>query len=275
MAPRIRKKTDPLDSLPKWAQHLAERYFTKTVATFLLHGAVRDLQPTTDAEGNSRFVPLKAYLAEELFASRDIVLHYDRSTGIKAATPEMQRDFMRAVEGYDAMYGSDFAKALPKDPGRALQILENFMRVRIADGKSVALIVDFAESLAPAGDLSHMGQEDRFTLVTLVKWANDPTFLSADLSICLIVENLAELSPRLARNPYAASIPIDLPDEDERRAFVKWRLDGRRFSEVSDVPIDGLAKMTAGLSRVHLDRVLTEAIERGLRITPESLKEKL
>ncbi len=269
-----RKTTDPLESLPKWAQQLAQRYFTKTVATFLLHGNVRDLQPSTDADGNPRFLPLKSYLAEELFASRDVVLHYDRSTGIRGATPEMQRDFLRAVEGYDAMYGTDFAKALPKDPGRALQILENFMRVRIADGKSVALIVDFAETLAPAGELGHMGQEDRFALVTLIKWANDPTFLSADLSICLIVENVAELAPRLARNPYAASIAIDLPDEAERRAFVKARLEGRRVSEVSDIPIDALAKMTAGLSRVHLDRVLTEAIERDVRITPEGLKEK-
>ena len=86
-----------------------------------------------------------------------------------------------------------------------------------------------------------MGQEDRFALVTLIKWANDPTFLSADLSICLIVENVAELAPRLARNPYAASIAIDLPDEPERRAFVKARLEGRRVSEISDIPIDALA----------------------------------
>ncbi len=269
-----RKKTDPLESLPAWARELAERYFTKTVSTFLLHGAVRDLQPTTDLEGNPVFVPLKTYLAQDLFASRDIVLHYDRSSGIRAATPEMQKDFLRAVEAYDTMYGSDFAKALPKDPGRALQIIENFMRVRIADGRSVALIIDFAETLAPAGELGHMGQEDRFALVTLVKWANDPTFLQADLSVCLICENLAELSPRLARNPYAASISIDLPNEEERKLFVKVRLDGTRVSEISDIPVEGLAKMTAGLSRVHLDRVLTEATERSVRITPEGLKAK-
>src|SRR5688572_6056429 len=32
--------------------------------------------------------------------------------------------------------------------------------------------------------------------------------------------------------------------------------------------------MTAGLSRINLDRVLTEAIEREVRVTPELLKEK-
>jgi SpoVK/Ycf46/Vps4 family AAA+-type ATPase len=272
---RARRKTDNvLEALPIWAQKLAERYYTRTVATFLLHGAVRDLQPMGDGQGGTSFVPLKTFLAEELFGGRDLVLHYDRSTGIRGATPEIQRDFLCAVEAYDAVAGTDLAKALPKDPGRALQVLENFMRVRIADGKSIALIVDFAETLAPAGEISSMGQEDRFSMVTLVKWANDPQFLSADLSICLIVENLAEISPRLARNPYAAVIEIPLPDEGDRREFVKAKLAGRPVSEISDVPIDGLAKMTAGLSRIHLDRVLTEATERAMRISPERLKEK-
>ena len=35
-----------------------------------------------------------------------------------------------------------------------------------------------------------------------------------------------------------------------------------------------MAKTTAGLSRINLDRVLTEATERQIRITPELLKEK-
>lgn len=283
---RARKKTaeNPFASLPRWAQKLAEKYYTRTVNMFLLHGAVRDLQPITNGDGSSSYVPLKTYLAEELFGGRDLVLFYDRSSGIRGATPEMQRDLLRAVEGYDAMYGTDFARAMPKDPARALQLLENFMRVRIAEGtgprgerlppKSIALIIDFPETLAPAGELSHMGQEDRFSLVTLIKWAHDPQFLAADLSICLLVENLAEISPRLARNPYAAPIEIALPDEDERRHFIKTKLDGRKLSTVSEIPIDTLAKLSAGLSRVHLDRLLNEAIDRQVRITAEGLKER-
>ena len=45
MPPRTRKASDPLADLPPWAQKLAQAYYTKTVSTFLLHGAVRDLQP--------------------------------------------------------------------------------------------------------------------------------------------------------------------------------------------------------------------------------------
>ena len=43
MAKPRRSKADPLSELPPWAQKLAERYYTRTVSTFLLYGAVRDL----------------------------------------------------------------------------------------------------------------------------------------------------------------------------------------------------------------------------------------
>lgn len=268
------RRSDPLSGLPPWARKLAERYYTKTVATFILHGAVRDLHPVRPADGMTSYVPLRTFLAEELFGARDLVLFYDRSSGIKGATSDGQNDFLRALSGYDTMHGTDFAKAPPRDPARALQVLENYMRVRVADKKSLALVIDFAETLAPAADVGHLSGEDRFALATLLKWAHDPSFLAADLSICLIVENLAELSSRLARNPYAAAIEIPLPSEDERREYVKDKLAGNRVESVSEVSADGLAKMTAGLSRIHLDRVLTQALDGGRKVTPEQLKER-
>src|SRR5581483_6530123 len=268
-----KKKDDPLASLPEWAQKLAQRYYTRTVSTFLIYGAVRDLQPVQTDDGKLAFEPLKLFLQKELFGGRDHVIYYDRSSGIRAAVPETQADLQRGLAGYDAMYGTDFAKTMPRDPGRALQILENYLRMRLTDGKSMALVIDFAETLAPAGELSHLSAEDRFVLATLVKWASDPQFLRGDLSIVLIVENLAEISPRLARNPYVSNIEILLPNEDERLDFVKSKLDGKKLSSVSDVPVQALAKMTAGLSRINLDRMLNEA-EEGQKITVDVLKDK-
>jgi len=266
---------DPLASFPPWARMLAERYYTKTISTFILHGAVRDLQPADDGKGGRRFISLRSFLADELFGTRDLVVFYDRSGGIRLATPEMQKDFMAAVSGYDTLFGTEYAKAVPKDPARAFPLLESFARVRIADGKSVAIIVDFAETVAPAGDLGYMPGEDRYSLVTLVKWAQDPQFLTADFSVCLIAENLAELNPRIGRNPYAASIELPLPDEKERYEYVDWKIgqSGKKRAEISDVNAEALAQMTAGMSRVALDRVLTEAIA-GPKLTVEKLKEK-
>jgi AAA+ superfamily predicted ATPase len=273
MASRARKASDPLADLPPWAQKLAQAYYTKTVSTFLLHGAVRDLQPLGPDDSRS-YGPLKAFLTEELFGGRDHVLYYDRSSGIRAGTPETQKDFSRALGAYDTLYGTDYAKVQPRDPGRALQILENYLRMRLADGQSLALIIDFAETLAPGGEMGSMSSEDRFALATLVKWASDPQFLAGDLSIVLLVENLAEFSARLSRNPYVATIELPLPTEEERLDYVKTKLDGKKLTSISEIPAPGLAKMSAGLSRINLDRILTEAVERDIRITPELLKEK-
>jgi len=270
-----RKKTDdPLAGLPPWAQKLAQRYYTRTVSTFVVYGAVRDLQPVTREDGGRDFTNLKQFFSDELFGGRDHVIFYDRSSGVRAAAPETQADFSRVLGAYDAMYGTDYAKVMPRDPGRALQIVENYLRMRLSDGKSLALVIDFAETIAPAGDMGHLSAEDRFVLATLVKWASDPQFLSGDLSIVLICENLADLTPRLSRNPYVANIELALPTEDERLEFVKWKLEGKKLQTVSEVALPALAKITAGLSRINLDRLLTEALESGQRITADTLKDK-
>jgi SpoVK/Ycf46/Vps4 family AAA+-type ATPase len=273
MPPRTRKASDPLADLPPWAQKLAQAYYTKTVSTFLLHGAVRDLQPLGPTDDRS-YGPLKQFLTEELFGGRSHVLHYDRSSGIRAATPDTQKDFTRTLSAYDTLYGTDYAKVLPRDPGRALQIVENYLRMRLSDGQSLALIIDFAEALAPGGEIGSLSAEDRFALATLVKWASDPQFLAGDLSVVLLVENLAEISGRLSRNPYVASIELPLPTEEERQDYMRVKLEGKKLASISDVPAPALAKMSAGLSRINLDRILTEAVEREVRITPELLKEK-
>jgi SpoVK/Ycf46/Vps4 family AAA+-type ATPase len=273
---RTRKSdtADPLAGLPAWARKLAQAYYTKTVSTFLLYGNVRDLQPLQTEEGARTFAPLKTFLAEELFGGRGHVLFYDRSSGIRASSPDTQKDLARTMAAYDTLYGTDYAKVMPRDPGRALQIIENYLRMRLADGQSLALVIDFAESLAPGADIGALSSEDRFSLATLVKWASDPQFLAGDLSVVLLVENLAEISPRIARNPYVASIELPLPGEEERLDFVQTKLEGRKLASVSDVPLSALAKTTAGLSRINLDRVLTEATERQIRITPDLLKDK-
>ena len=52
MPRRGKSQPDPLATFPEWARRLAERYYTKTVSTFILHGDVRDLQPATEDAGS-------------------------------------------------------------------------------------------------------------------------------------------------------------------------------------------------------------------------------
>ncbi|MEL6615912.1 MAG: AAA family ATPase, partial [Bacteroidota bacterium] len=106
--------TDPLAHYPQWARDLARRYFTKTINQFILHGNVRDLVRTLDEKDQAAYVPLREFLNEDLFAGRDVVLFYDRSHGIHFSDPASRADFNRALSGYDTIFGTEYAKKLPK-----------------------------------------------------------------------------------------------------------------------------------------------------------------
>ncbi len=255
--------TSPLDSLPAWARELSERYYSRTLSMFVLHGNVRDLAPL-----GAGFVPLNRFLREGLFGKRDLVIAYDRGGGLAFAEPAMQEDFRRALSGYDQFHGSNYSQGLPRNPDGVLNLLDNYIRLRIADGRKIALVLDFAETIAPAGDVSGMPAEDRNSLVILKRWAQNPSFLRADVTICLIAENLSELNAGLVQNPGVASIAIPLPSEDERLEFIR-SAGAFPAADVTDVT---LAKLSAGLKRVQLQNLIAQAVENRQPLTLKFLR---
>ena len=190
---------------------------------FVLHGNVRDLAARDRADA-IEFIPLQQFLRDALFGGRDLVLSYDRGGGLTFSTPEMKADFQRALSGYDSFHATNFSNGLPRNPDGVLNILDNYLRLRILDKKKIALVIDFAETVAPAGDTSSMPAEDRNSLVILKRWAQSPVFLQADVTFCLIAENRIELNLGLVQNPGVASIQIPLPSEAERLEFIRAQL---------------------------------------------------
>ncbi len=269
MAKAIRKNKaqDPLADLPPWAQKLAERYYTKTVSTFLLYGAVRDLQPiTARRRRRAATARCKTFLSDELFGGRDHVLFYDRSSRHPRAPPRRRsRTSSGRWPATTRCTAPTSPRSMPRDPGRALQMLENYLRVRLADGKSLALIIDFAETLAPGGELAHLSAEDRFVLVTLVEVGARPAVpLGRPLDRADRREPRRALAADRAQPLRREHRDRRCPNEEERLDFVKYKLEGRKLADASPTCRSrALAKMTAGLSRINLDRLLTEAIERG------------
>jgi AAA+ superfamily predicted ATPase len=265
--------TAHLEGLPAWARLLSEKYYSRTIAVFVLCGNVRDLVPVKRA-GVTEFLPLARFLNEALFGQRDLVLTYDRGGGLTFAHPDMQADFARALAGYDSFHGTNYSAGLPQRPDGVLNLLDNYLRLRIADGKKIALVIDFAETVAPAGDVSSMSGEDRNSLVILKRWANNPTFLRADATICLIAENQIELNQGIVQHPGVASIAIPLPDENERLEFIREQLAGVTLPPGSDVTDLTLAKLGAGLKRVQLQNLISHAIQNRLPLTQKFLAQR-
>lgn len=257
-----------LDALPGWARQLSEKYYSRTIAMFVLHGNVRDLVPSRAKDGAVQYVPLSTFLQEALFGQRDLVLTYDRGGGIGFADPKMQEDFRRALEGYDAFHNTEFSsRGLPRNPDAVLNLLDNYLRLRLVDKKKIALIIDYAETLAPAGDVSGMPAEDRNSLVILKRWAHTTAFLKADVTICLVAENLVELNQGIVQNPGVACLHIPLPDETGRLEFIRQQLAATPLPAGSEVTDVTLARLGAGLKRAHLASLISQAVENRQPLT--------
>ena len=154
------------DHYRSWAQEFAQKYLSRTINQFILHGNVHDLVPLQRKE-QTDFVRLKSFLSEEFFGARDYVIFYDRSSGIYFRDGESKKDFNRALSGRDSLMGTDYANKMPKDPVRVFSLLEQYFRVRIDDKKSIALIVDYADTIVPMNEAGASGSEDRTAMVYL------------------------------------------------------------------------------------------------------------
>ncbi|MBL8209638.1 MAG: ATP-binding protein [Bryobacterales bacterium] len=251
---------------PRWADEISEKYVSGAVTMFVLHGNVHDT-----VDGSQGPVSLNRYLETVLFAGRDLVLRYDRGGGLHFATSEMHQDFRAALSGYDAFHETNYTRALPRNPDGVLNILDNYLRLRLHDGRKIALILDYAETLAPAGEVSRMPAEDRNALVILKRWTYNPAFLKADITIVLVAENLVELNQGIVQLPGVAVVDVPMPDAAERRAVLERALAASPLPAGSDVSVDALVQLTAGLKRVQLQMVLSQAARSKKPLTVESL----
>jgi AAA+ superfamily predicted ATPase len=259
--------------MPEWAQSLSEKYYSRTLSMFVLFGSVRDLVPLNRGD-TAEYVPLLAFLQQSLFGRRDLVLTYDRGGGLSFAHPDMQADFRNALSGYDSFHQTSYSQSLPRNPDGVLNILDNYLRLRIGDGKKIALIIDFAETIAPAGNVSGMSAEDRNALVILKRWSQTPAFLRADITICLIAENQIELNQGIVQSPGVASIQVPLPDEAERLSFIRAQLAAAPLPAGSDVTDAALAKLGAGLKRLQLQSLISHAVQNKRPLTTKFLTQR-
>lgn len=258
-----------IDSYPEWAKELAQKYLSRTVNQFILHGNVHDMVPLKKEDPS--FIRLKTFLAEEFFGARDFVVFYDRSSGIYFRDKETQKDFNRAIAGRDSLLGTEYAQKLPKNPVGVFSVLEQYFRLRLDNQKSAALIIDYAETIVPMNEAGSTGSEDRTSLVYLSRWAHDPLFMASDFTTVLISENLADINKTLVQNPYTASIKISIPDEAERLAFIGEETKNEEFDTISKVSKRVVAQQTAGLNLINLRSILADARENDRPITHDNL----
>lgn len=258
--------------LPAWAQELSYKYCSKTANLYLLSGNIRDFLPHKMKEGEFTFVKIQDYVSEVLFGNRDIIAFYDRSSGVSFCTPDMKRDYLATMRRLSKR--ATPAHLLSRNPIRALSSLERYFYACIPQNKRIVLIIDFAETIVPNTDISRYTDEDRYCLVTLNRWSNDPIFTQGDVSVILLTENLADLNAAVVRSPSAIKVNIPIPDERVRESFLGYLERQGKLLLEPRLDIGEFAKITSGLNLVNLNQLAAESFQEDRQIGPGYLKEK-
>jgi len=284
------------DALANWAQEMRQVFRSGTTSQFVLYGNIFDLQPAPDGQGGVQYISLRRFLTEVMFAPFDVVLVYDRGKGIRVRKGgDHFHRFLKAFDtfqgtswaalpdaGPDKMESLDLSGLLPREPKRALELIDRFLRAglartKIVDGKAVAdplkvaVLIDYAHYIAPAGEPLYMGDLSQ-SLIQIMDWSSDPAITGAFVATVLITETLADLNGLLVENPYCCKIKVPLPEAADLRQYVSALTTATSdFDAFCEVPRDELPGRIVGLSLVNARNLIQRALTLGEKITAKYL----
>ena len=216
-------------TLPSWADDLRRRYLRGEASIFVLHGNVYDAVLHA-----GRVMPLTDFLGNVLLKdSKDTIAVYNVATGVRYLKG-------KATSREEVVAGAEKP-----------QVLGTLERLLVA-GTKTAVILEYAEVIAPAGDPNFQSESDRAAVVTLHRWSFLPEIEKGDNVVIIIAETLSELAPKLVSNPKVAVVEIPMPDRDMRAAAAHHA--DRRLSEDERTRY---AEITAGLKVIQILSILT------------------
>jgi len=273
----IAKNSDLIRNWPDWVREFAVKYGSKTANLYVVHGNIRDLLPKETEEGEFTFAEINQYIAEKIFGNEDIIAYYDRSNGVSFCTDAMEGEYEAVLsKRFPGTAKDDF---ISNDPEKSFYYLEKYFLMRIPKDRRTSsprtvLIIDYAEYIIPGGDLLRFSDVDRYCLVTLNRWANNPEFTEGDVSVILLTENLADVSPRLVGSSSTVTIGVPFPNESVRASFLHSReREGLLMLDRGLTP-ERVASVTSGLNLMNLDRLILERHEENKALTMEYLSRK-
>ena len=257
--------------LPAWAQELSYKYLSKTTNLYILHGNINDFLPHKMKEGEFNFTKIQNYISEVLFGNKDIIIFYDRSSGVTFCAKDMKHDYLEAMGGANGRSRS----LLSSNPQRALHNIERYIYKKLHSNIRIVVIIDYSETIVPNTDISRFSEEDRYCLVTLNRWARDPIFTRGDVSILLLTENLGDISLRLVRAPNTVKVKIPLPDEKVRKSFLDFLLSKKRLILEQNLSTGEVSKILSGLNLVNLNQLAAESYQEMRQIDMSYLRQIL
>lgn len=268
----IKKNLDYINILPSWAQELSVKYCSKTANLYFVHGNIRDFLPHQMREGEFMFVKIQDYISEVLFGNRDIIVFYDKSSGVSFCMSQMQKEYLKVMTArYPNVPEEDF---LSKDPVKAFDYLERYFVLNIKRDVRIVLIIDYAETIIPADEIGNLDEIDRYCLVTLNRWSHEPQFTRGDISILMLTENLTDINPRLSTSPSTVKVSIPLPDFTVRTQFLQFLESQDQLLLERGLNAERIGALTSGLNLLNLNQLVAESYQEDKPISLEYLRNR-
>ncbi len=273
---------DEIRQLPKWAATLVRKYNSGEASRFLLYHNIYDLIWLKNSYSN--LIGFLGYLLKD----RNFLL-YNRSNGIQASKKdllfEMERVFNADTRVSDPLAATkkqmNITPMLPRDPARAIPYIEQFFyeqwRTDNPEGEQLfgecGVVINFLESIIPAGEVGYMSGEDRNLWVTLQKWITTTQDKPAHNPIIFITESVSDVTQRIRENPRLVNIEIPYPDYEERLSYTRYfrvMNPAIRF-EMNE---EQFSHMSSGLNRIHITSMVRSASVSSEGLTYEIVRNK-
>lgn len=280
----IQKNNNFIQRLPEWAKTFAIKYCSNTASTYIFHGNIRDFLAQRTSDNEFKFVKIQEYIADILFGHKGKIVCYDRSSGITFVENPFteqknttKNDFIRTLKNSDnpdLPQSKSDAHYFTRNLTKAFSYIEEYFYKKIEEKERVVLIADFAETIIPNIYGATFSEEDRFSQVTLKRWAYNPLFIHKDVTVILLTENLADINNTIVKCPNIIKINIPIPNEKTRNAFLQYKkIQGTLLLE-NTLGIDTIAKITGGLNLVNINQIIQESFQEKKNISMDYLRLK-
>jgi len=238
-----------------WFNNFLSKYKSGISHEFLFYFNVKDNMDNTRN--------LFKYLDDEFIRQRNfgIVAFYDISRGLTFLEPAMEREFNKIV-------GNEAVSLFHSLPSKIFPLIDIALR-----GTKMALFIDHAEKIVPAGDIGSMTLEERMALIWMSEWSVNARISAVGSTIFMLTDNIADISREFLKPAYRIEpILVELPNEAERKEYIEFLLSDNLIK--SEISIDEFAKLSSGLNRKSIKDIKLKAEAEGVPISFDFIKQK-
>ncbi|MHB8066081.1 MAG: ATP-binding protein, partial [Ruminiclostridium sp.] len=238
-----------------WFNNFLSKYKSGISHEFLFYFNVKD-----NMDNTRNFF---RYIDEEFIRQRNfgIVAFYDISRGLTFLEPTMEREFNKIT-------GNEVASLFHSMPSKIFPFIDIVLR-----STKMALFIDHAEKIVPAGDIGSMTLEERMALIWMSEWSVNTRISAVGSTIFMLTDNIADISREFLKPAYRIEpILVELPNEVERKNYIGFLLEDNATK--SEISIDEFAKLSSGLNRKSIKDIKLKAEAEGVPISFEYIKQK-